>query len=113
VLDALEHMLSNGLDALEHMLSRGVRARGQWPSPLQLPSPSRSPSPLQWSMRSSICILLDALDHFRAVLDETKTMGQLILINIGVISGLTPMPFDFGTGGCKQLAEGCSSRQGC
>ena len=39
--------------------------------------------------------MLDALDHFRVVLNETKMMRQLIVINIGV----TPVPFDFGTGG--------------
>ena len=34
--------------------------------------------------RAYVCILLDALEHFRAVLNETNMMGQLIVINIGV-----------------------------
>ena len=33
--------------------------------------------------RAYVCILLGALVHFRAVRNETKTMGQLV-INIGV-----------------------------
>ena len=50
--------------------------------------------------------MLDALGHFRAVLNETKMMGQLIVINIGV------KPFDFGTGKAGQPQRGQAQNQG-
>jgi len=45
--------------------------------------------------RAYVCILLDALEYFRAIPDETKMTAT---INNQLISGLTKIPFDFGTG---------------